>query len=66
MQEYQADQRHFRGVDEVAKFFKVSSDTVREWRAAGAPFHLIGKKWQTSYTDMWEWLKTYYPRNPVK
>lgn len=66
MQDFPAEQRHFRGVDEVARFFKVSTDTVREWRDAGAPFLFIGRKWQTSYNDMWEWLKTYYPSNPVK
>lgn len=64
--EGEAQQRHFRGLNEVADFFKVSTDTVREWRKAGAPFILIGKKWQASYDDIWEWLKNENSKNPVK
>lgn len=64
--ESEALQRHFRGIDEVARFFKVSADTVREWREAGAPFILVGKKWQTSYEDIWQWLKNQNHKKPVK
>lgn len=57
---------HFCGVEDAARFFKVSADTVREWREAGAPFVLVGKKWQANYTEMWNWLKIYYAKKPVK
>lgn len=59
-------QKHFRGVREVALFFGVSPDTVREWREAGAPFYYFGKKWHTNYDDIWNWLKNHYPQKLVK
>lgn len=48
------------GIKEVAKIFGVSETTVRKWKEEGAPFIFFGKKWHTSYEDMWEWLKKKY------
>lgn len=56
------DSLHFCSISEIAKFFGVSEDTVREWREAGAPLFFIGKKWQANYYELWEWLKEYYGR----
>ena len=48
---------HMRGAEEIASVFRVNADTVREWKAAGAPIVLIGRRYQASYYDLWEWLK---------
>lgn len=66
MADAQTDKRHFKGVHEVARYFGVSPETVRGWKEEGAPFYLIGKKWQCSYYEMWEWLKKNHYENPVK
>ena len=48
---------HMRGKEEIASVFGVHVKTVREWKDAGAPIALIGKRYQASYYDLWEWLK---------
>lgn len=48
---------HMCGAEEIASVFRVKVDTVREWQRNGAPIALIGKRYQASYYDLWEWLK---------
>ena len=48
---------HMRGAEEIASVFGVKIKTVREWKSDGAPIALIGKRYQASYYDLWEWLK---------
>lgn len=49
---------HLRGAEEIAQVFGVTVDRVREWRRKGAPIVRIGKRYQASYFDLWEWLKS--------
>lgn len=48
---------HMRGAEEIANVFRVKVDTVRKWKTDGAPIAIIGKCYQASYYDLWEWLK---------
>ena len=57
---------HLCGVQEIAKAFRVSQNTVRDWIEAGLPCLFIGNKWQARYTEIWDWLKTNQKTKPVK
>lgn len=48
---------HMCGAEEIAAVFGVKIKTVREWKSDGASIALIGKRYQASYYDLWEWLK---------
>ena len=48
---------HLCGVEEIARTFRVSPATVRNWIDSGLPCILIGNKWQGRYDEIWEWLK---------
>jgi excisionase family DNA binding protein len=48
---------HMRGAEEIAEVFGVKRDTVVEWYRNGAPIHMIGKKYQANYAELWDWLK---------
>lgn len=54
---------HLRGAEEIAQVFGVHIRTVREWKDAGAPIIVLGKKYQANYFDLWEWLKGFQRRN---
>lgn len=58
--------QHLCGVDEIAKTFRVSPATVREWREEGMPCLAIGNKCQARYDEIWEWLKRRHGLKPVK
>ncbi len=48
---------HLKGAREIAKTFGVKVDTVRQWHKSGAPIFFLGKKYQTNYAELWNWLK---------
>lgn len=48
---------HMKGADEIAQVFGVSRETVVHWSKDGAPVHLVGKKYQASYAELWDWIK---------
>lgn len=50
-----------QGRKQIAATFRVKPNTVREWKAEGAPFFVAGNMWQVDYRDMVEWLKKHKP-----
>lgn len=48
---------HLKGAAQIAGVFGVSRRTVLAWHLKGAPIALIGKKYQTNYSELWSWLK---------
>lgn len=48
---------HLRGTRTIARTFGVSRSTVTAWREAGAPILQVGKCYQASYRELWNWLK---------
>lgn len=48
---------HMKGADEITQVFGVSRETVVQWAREGAPIHLVGKKYQASYAELWDWIK---------
>ena len=48
---------HLCGMRSIARTFGVSRSTVRAWRRAGAPISHVGKSYQASYYELWNWLK---------
>lgn len=48
---------HLLGADNIAKIFGVSRVTVVKWYKCGAPILILGKKYQTNYHDLWNWIK---------
>lgn len=52
---------HLKGADKIAKIFGVSRVTVVKWYKCGAPILIVGKKYQTNYYDLWNWIKDKRP-----
>ena len=48
---------HLQSMEVIAQTFGVKTGTVKGWRDKGAPILRIGKRFQASYFDLWEWLK---------
>lgn len=48
---------HLCGAREIAAIFGVSRKTVAVWQKRGAPILYVGKKYQASYPELWNWLK---------
>ena len=47
---------HLKGAQAIADCFWVSTDTVAVWAKKGAPFVLVGKKYQGEYNSIMTWL----------
>ena len=56
---------HLRGVENIAKYFGVSSRTVRGWIRIKAPIYAIGKSWQCDARELYQWLKNHEPPKHV-
>lgn len=50
---------HLCGARSIARTFGVSRSTVAAWKEAGAPISQVGKSYQASYSELWNWLKTH-------
>ena len=48
---------HLCGARTIARTFGVSRSTVSAWKEAGAPIFQVGKIYQASYSELWNWLK---------
>lgn len=48
---------HLCGARSIARTFGVSRSTVAAWKEAGAPILQVGKSYQASYAELWNWLK---------
>lgn len=48
---------HLCGTRCIARTFGVSRSTVAAWKEAGAPISQVGKSYQASYSELWNWLK---------
>jgi len=52
-----ASVNHMSGTSAIAEIFGVNRKTVIQWIKDGAPIHLVGKKNQANYSELWDWLK---------
>ena len=50
---------HLCGARTIARIFGVSRSTVAGWKEAGAPISQVGKSYQASYSELWNWLKAH-------
>lgn len=48
---------HLCGARTIARIFGVGRSTVAAWKEAGAPISQVGKSYQASYSELWNWLK---------
>jgi hypothetical protein len=48
--------RHLKGREVIMKTFDVSKETVSQWRRAGAPIIVVGRKLQADYEKLWAWI----------
>lgn len=48
---------HLCGTRSIARTFGVGRSTVTAWKEAGAPILQVGKSYQASYAELWNWLK---------
>lgn len=49
------------GKQKIADVFHVHPTTVSEWVNEGAPVFLVGKMWQTEYSNLVRWLEEVKP-----
>lgn len=54
---------HIKGADNIATIFGVSRATVVKWHKYGAPILIVGKKYQTNYYELWNWIKDKRPEH---
>lgn len=47
---------HLKGAQAIGETFGVSRRTVRDWIARGAPIRFVGRRYQASYPELWQWL----------
>ncbi len=52
-----ASSLHLCGARSIARTFGVGRSTVTAWKEAGAPILQVGKSYQASYMELWNWLK---------